>query len=141
MAVKTAKIIDERVISNIEKSFKNFNAGANEALALFVEIESVALWELKGKFSASELKAIIDVTNSTVIDRHWLTGGSLIAELEDADRLDGLGAKHGINVKALCNRLREFSKIQIFFLACWGNRYWYGADELPDFDEYIKKQL
>jgi hypothetical protein len=64
-------------------------------------------------------------------------GRHLWAEVEDADRLDGLGAKWGIDAHALAARLRDLSPGARMAILDAVERFWTHAD-LPT-DEALRR--
>jgi hypothetical protein len=87
------------------------------------------------RLTRDEACAICDALNGTHLDEHMPR--FLWAEVEDADRLNGLGAKWEIDALALAVRLRSLSPGACMAIVDAVERFWAHAD-LPT-DEALRR--
>lgn len=88
-----------------------------------------ALVAVRGVLSDAEIAACLDVVNSWLVDpasAAWIT-----MELADANELDGLGERHGIDVTALVAKLDARSDFERAMLTCACRRWWSTPEPRP----------
>lgn len=100
-----------------------------------------SLAETKSRFSAAELKMLLDLSNSTYLST-MLMGEQIIPNLEDAFALDpGMyEEKWGVNSEPMLAKLRDLTPFARACLEIWANECWYGNDSAADVDieTYLK---
>ena len=79
---------------------------------------------LREALSDAEIAACLDVTNSWYVEPHSASG--ITIELEDADAMEHLSERHGVDVAALVAKLRQRSDFEraTLTIAC---RTWWDA--------------
>lgn len=92
----------------------------DQAMVRYRTLLDHALADLR--LTEAEASAICDVLNGT-----WLledTWRHIAMEVEDGDRLNGLGRKWGIDGRALARRLSECSLVELCAIADASERFW-----------------
>ena len=110
----------------------SFNEQINACLRKLSAIEKASMNELRGRFEASEWKAIVDSLNGTYTQDKTFrySPAVLIAHLEDSNLYEGIGAKWNIDIVSLCKKINSLSSAQIDALYCRVEKFW----EHPDAD-------
>lgn len=126
----------------LTENFKNANAGAEYTLESANVLYRQTLIGLKGRFSQSELRLMIDVMNATILTP-VIAGGQLTGNVADGMALDGLAEKWGVDADALNQKLRACHVFETNCLEIWANGFWYGGDvgKQLDVEKYIKPLL
>lgn len=114
--------------------YKSVNAGAQIALEFYPELRKVALDQMRGTFSANELKMIIDLLNGTFLDQIWVRNNLLVPEVWDGSRLDGIDKKWDVSASKLVDKLGMLDLFQSWFLVEWAKNFW-GKDN--DIEKYV----
>lgn len=71
------------------------------------------LYEIKATFRRSELVALLDAFNGTLVRGMNIPGRDLlIAQMEDAQQLDGSASRHGYDHENLMEKLRALTHAQ-----------------------------
>lgn len=114
----------------LKHNFRTANAGAEYILeACTSALYPRTMHNIKGKFTADELRLILDVFNATA-----LTAGSagqhLVMNAVDGMELDGLDKKWNVDRKIFTLKLQSLSIFEAACLEIWAVGFWYGED--PD---------
>ena len=129
--------IADNTISFLTNNFKNLNAGSEYLLDSVPAVSRVYVgYQLKGVFSADELKLMVDVMNSTMLNPQ-LAGQHLKSNVEDGISLDHLDAKWEINGNDLISKLSDMSVPEVFFLEIWIQGFWIQSNEI-ELEDYIQ---
>lgn len=104
----------------------SFNEQINASLRKLAAIEKASMNELRGRFKASEWKAIVDSLNGTYTrdETFRYSPAALIAHMEDSDLFEGIGTKWHIEVKSLCEKIKSLSAAQIDALYRRVEKFW-----------------
>lgn len=104
----------------------SFNEQINAALRKVAAIEKASLNELRGRFTTSEWSAIADSLNGTWLQDETFryTHTALVAHMEDSDLYEGIGKKWNVDVKRLCEKIKQLSAAQIDALYLRVEKFW-----------------
>jgi len=100
---KVAIWISDRIESEIKARGDNRSGTITRDLERLYGLYRRVLRRIR--FTTQEAIAICEVVNGTLYDA--TTASMLWAAVEDADRLNNLGTRHGIDTKALVEKLRS----------------------------------
>lgn len=132
--------ISDKCRSWLEENFQSITGGAEMVLEGTMTNYRAALREMKGIFSAAELKSMVDVMNATMLTPSMM-GQHLAISIQDAIALDGLAEKWDLDTQDFMTRLTARTTFQLTTLEWWANGFWYGGGpEHPDRDleDYVK---
>lgn len=88
-------------------------------------IQRRSLQELRGKFTPQEWAAMADMLNSTRVTEDFrYYADALVAEIEDSDHYEGIGAKWEIDIPALCEKARQLTAAQLDALYLRVETWW-----------------
>ena len=109
----------------------------------YAALRKEELRSLKGTFNEAEIKYLVDMLNSTIIDPQFAGKPELLAhEVEDADKYEGLGEKWAVDSQSLLEKVNSLSPGSCMFLQQEIRRWWDnqtgGENEL---DEFVKKLI
>lgn len=90
------------------------------------------------ELSIAEACAIVDVCNGWLI-LNVQDAQFLYANIEDADKLDGLGKKWKIDAQALAKKLKTYSLLQNLAIVDAAERFWSGPYRGVNFEEAVKE--
>ena len=90
--IKTAPRISEKTAVFLPEHFRNLNQGLEYIIDSFMPLFQRTMHELRGKFTAGELKLMIDAFNSTMLTP-GIAGQHLPLNCSDAMDLDGYDEK------------------------------------------------
>lgn len=79
--------------------------------------------DIKDRFSAGELKLMIDVMNGTMLTP-GMAGQHLQANVEDGIALDGLAEKWEVDGPGIVKKLADMSTPDLMFLEIWIQGFW-----------------
>lgn len=124
------------------ETFENLNQAATYLINSAPPLYRQTLIELKGKFTADELRLMLDVMNGTMLTAEW-PGATLAGNVRDGIALDALDEKWGINGKELTDKIDTLHVFQLHVLELWANSFWYGGDRSRelDIDAHVKPLL
>lgn len=126
----------------LSETFENLNQGATYLMLSAGPLYRQTLIEMKGKFTADELRLMLDVMNGTMLTAEW-PGATLAGNVRDGIALDALDEKWKINGSELIDKINSLHTFQLHTIELWANGFWYGGDrdrEL-DIDAHVKKLL
>ena len=136
-----------RLPENYHESFRkigdNTSQNAIQAITGYIELKRHTLNELKGVFTPNEVKYLVDISNATMFMTEYAASLSmLIARVEDANELEGMAEKWGVDFDKFKQKLEKLTASQVYFLQLECYNYWYGSDEDPgDLEVFIKTLL
>jgi len=124
----------------IKQTFENLNQGATYLLDAVPGLYARTLHDLKGRFSASELKLMVDVMNGTALTS-GIAGQHLAINVRDGIDLDRLDEKWNVEKDEILRKL----DLPLFALACmeiWIQAYWqHGNKSKAGLETWIKDLL
>ena len=133
--------ITVRLMPDTEKwlaeTFERKSPGAEMVLEMAQGLYRRMMRDLKGVFTEEELLLMIDVLNSTLLTPR-MAGEHLLADCEDAIKLDGLDGLHGVDPGKFLEKLRGLSPYQVAWLEIWVKAYWWHHEEHGDPREYVE---
>jgi hypothetical protein len=91
---------------------------------------------LKGKLTADELSAVVDVSNGLFLSPQ-MAGEHLAVQLIDSAP-DGLSEKWGIDVIELVKKINELAAFERACLELWAQNYWARSEEVK-FGDWIRR--
>ena len=131
--------ITEKTEKFLTDNFRTKGAGAEYILAACPAAARKFIgMEIKGKFTAGELKLMIDVMNRATL---WpeMAGQHLQLNVTDGIMLDNLDEKFGVDAVKLNRALAGMSTPELMILEIWIQGFWQTVtDHGQDLDEYIK---
>ena len=113
---------------------KNKSAAANRAIESWIVTEKRARRSIAGVFASSELTAILDVLNGTIIDPAY--ADSIAHEFEDGCALDGLDKKWHLDKFVTLAKMEKLSHPEWIILAQWAATFWENPEQ--DMGAYVK---
>lgn len=133
---------NERTIEYLTNNFPKINAGAEYILAAVPAAARKFIGlDMKGKFTAGELRLMIDVMNGTMLSPE-IAGQHLGLNVADGIALDGLDEKWGVDAGMLNEKLAGMSTPELMILEVWIQGFWQAVtDHDQDLDEYIQVAL
>ncbi len=144
MSTKKSKTIGPRISEKcrewLRQNFQTTTGGAEMVLEGTMVNYHRAIQELKGRFAANELQAMIDIMNFTMLTPMML-GQHLPLSINDSIAMDGLAEKFELDQLSFLTRLERCTNFQLTVLEWWANGFWYGgglASPERDLREYIK---
>lgn len=134
--MKTSKTISLRASPEIQKFLlqlgETSGGGSEFGLEALHELFQSEIRGLVGKFSAPELSAMIDISNSLLLAPRFL-GEHFGADLEDGARLDGLAEKWGYDSPALLEKWASLPRFSRAALEIWAKSFWRGENDLEKY--------
>ena len=130
--------VPEAYHEDFRKIGNNTSQNAIQAISGYIELRRYTMRELKGVFSAAEIKYLVDMSNSSMFLPEYASNlQMLIARVEDANKFDGLADKWQVNLDIMLDKIKKLTSAQVFFLqfACYN--YWYGSDDVGDLDSFV----
>ena len=103
--------------------FENVSVGVEFSLTWLAKQVPRTIVELKTKFTAGELSALIDVHNSHMLSPYMCGPRHLALMIEDSE-LDALPAKWGYETQAFVEKLNGLSDFDGFALSVWASAFW-----------------
>ena len=93
--------------------------------------------ELKGVFTSDEWSLMADSLNGTIVTPEFRCAFSaLIISIQDSDEYDGLGAKWGVDIKKLSDKISNLTAAQIDAIFTRVEEFW--DDENRDIEGWSK---
>ena len=137
--IKTAPRISEKTAVFLPEHFRTLNQGLEYIIDSFMPLFQRTMHELRGKFTAGELKLMIDAFNSTMLTP-GIAGQHLPLNCSDAMDLDGYDEKWKVDKKTFLDKLQSLTILQAACLEIWANGFWYGGPVEKDLNlnEHIK---
>ena len=124
----------------LETNFKSIHAGAEYCLDSLPAVARVYTgYELKGTFTADELKLMIDAMNGTALTPQF-AGQHLPGNVADGIALDGLDTKWEVDADQIKCKIKTLSVLDIFFLEIWIQGFWTQSENVDLYD-YVKPLL
>lgn len=121
--------------------YESKQQGVDRCLAGYLSLQIRTIYELKGIFEGSEIKLLADAFNGTLLSPDMMHKSILIAQIEDAEQYDNLGAKWEVNIPQLVDKAKTLTNAQAYFLIDEIYRFWnvpdaYGSPD-PDLDKLL----
>lgn len=127
------------IISEAEKASEfgidpwNISASISE----LQQIRKRSKSELRGIFTPEEWSLMADSLNGTIITQEFrCLPSALIASVEDSNLYDGLGAKWGVDIKALIEKVDKLTAAQVDAVFSRAEEFW-DSDE-KDLNEWSR---
>jgi len=127
--------VPESAIEFYRQHWSTPNAAAEWVLGSFQGMYQAAISELRGKFTAGELKMMIDVANGSalLVSGAGIVGSNLVFSVEDSFRLypGVFEQKWSIEWKPMMAKMGSMSSFQLTALEIWAGSFWegdHGAD-------------
>lgn len=133
--MKTSIHVYERIYRELESRGDNRSGTINRDLERLYTMYARAIKEVP--LSLPEAQAIVDCCNGTIYDAR--SAPLLWASIEDANNLDGLDDKWGIDGPALVEKLKGLSQLQALALIDAAERFWNLPDGERDLDADVGK--
>lgn len=129
--------LSEASMEFYDTHFDTRNAGAEYALEMFPALYRGTLRELRGKFTAAELSAILDVVNSLLL-MPKIAGQHLLTDISDGIVLDGLNEKWGFDGPTILDKLNACPLFHVAILEIWAKAFWVqnNRDNAQDLDRW-----
>lgn len=109
----------------------------SESLSELQMIRRRSMAEIKGVFTQEEWSLMADSLNGTIVTVEFrCIPGALIANIEDSDIYDGLGAKWGVDVKDLCSKIEKLTAAQVDAVFTRIEEFW--NDEDRDLESWAR---
>lgn len=112
------------------------------ACEAYQALRTVAMTELKGRFSAEAIRAMADAANGVAISPALATDPGLFwRHLTDADIHENIFPKWGVDVPLLEDLVYDMSAIACYFLQEELHQFWYGnkyGSPAPDLEKLVK---
>jgi len=133
---------NERTIEYLDSHFNKRNAGAEYILATWpAAARKFIKLDMKGRFTAGELKLMIDVMNSTTLSPE-MAGQHITLNVASGIALDNLDQKWDVDSKELNGKLSKMSTPELMILEIWIQGFRQAVtDHNQDLDEYIQVTL
>lgn len=133
---------NERTVEYLTNHFSRLNTGAEYILAAWPAAAKKFIGlDMKGKFTAGELRLTIDVMNGTLLSPE-MAGQHLSLNVADGIALDGLDEKWEVDAETLNQKLATMSTPELMILEIWIHGFWQAVtDHDQDLDEYIQVAL
>ena len=133
---------NERTEKYLTDNFRTKGAAAEYILAAWPAAARKFIGlDMKGKFTAGEIKLMIDVMNGTMLSPE-MAGQHLPINVTDGIALDGLDEKWGVDAVQLNRALAGMSTPELMILEIWIKGFWHAVkDHGQDMDEYIQPAL
>ena len=134
--------VNEKTETFLTDNFRTKSAGAEYILAAWPAASRKFIGlDMKGKFTAGEIKLMIDVMNGTMLS-HEMAGQHLPLNVTDGIMLDNLDEKFGVDAVKLNRDLAGMSTPELMILEIWIQGFWHAVtDHGQDMDEYIQPAL
>lgn len=133
--------IDDSSYAFLDRTFDNTHQGARFVLEAFPTLYQHGLREIRGRFSAGELKLLIDSYNGTGLTAQ-IAGQVLVGHVEDAMSLDALDSKWGVQAGDFLARLRSLTSFHAATLELWATAFWHTDYDAPgSMERYIASLL
>lgn len=127
------------IILEAERAAKNGipSEKISESLSELQMIRRRSMAEIKGVFTQEEWSLMADSLNGTIVTVEFrCIPGALIANIEDSDIYDGLGAKWGVDVKDLCSKIEKLTAAQVDAVFTRIEEFW--NDEDRDLESWAR---
>ena len=116
--------------------FNASNAGAEFVLPWIIDRYFSVIETIKTKFSAGELKILLNANPGISFDGPDFKAETFIKEIADLCKKKSMHVLYGTSLENLDKKLRQLDEKQTFFLALWIHAFWQG-DSQKDIEKYI----
>ena len=129
--------LPEDLVKYITRNGDSINQAVVSELSYLRRIRQVSLGELRGFFTKEEWMFLADAFNGTMADELFCANkGAFIAACEDAEKLDGVARKYGVdflafrkkceqlqgaNIEAIYSRIADFWSHPEVDIKIWAN--------------------
>lgn len=134
----------ERLLEIVTSAYESANGGVNRSLYLLENLEKRLALEIRGVFTANELKCILDANNGTMISEpFWGSQRAMVIQMQDGDEYDRIGEKWGVSIAEICTKIQQLSPAAFLYFHEEIYRFWneppaYGSPA-PELDFFIEK--
>jgi len=136
---QVAARINEEQERWLKDYFRTKSAGAEFILPWAVDTFFRAILSLKGAFSPSELKTIVEAHKDVRLLPDTTRGSYLLLRVMDACEINNLHAVHGASKSALEAKIKRLDDTQATALMVWSAAYWVSRScNAENLDEYIR---
>ena len=119
--------------------FRTKSAGAEFILPWAVDTFFRAISSIKGIFSGSELKTIVEAHKDMRLLPDHTRQSYLLLRIADACDVGNLHAKHGASKSSLEAKVKRLDDTQATALMVWASAFWVSRNcSAENLDEYIK---
>ncbi len=125
--------VSDQTLTWLTETFSSKNQGAEYCVEAFHALYRRQMLDLKGVFTANELKLILDVFQGTALTA-GIAGVQLDLSVEDGLKLDGLDQKWGVTRSQIFGKLETLTLFACACLEIW-------AVGCRDIDKNIKTLL
>lgn len=129
---KTAPRISDSAAEFYPTVFSSLNGGLEYTIDAFPTLYRRTLAELRGVFSAAELKLIIDVFISTALTP-GLAGQHLALSVADGIALENLDKKWSVDAAAMKKKIETLTSFDAAVLEIWATGFRYGDAEVGEY--------
>lgn len=127
---KTLRLPDEWV-KRLTEGDKMLNPSLVEYLDETDADRKAAMLDIKGIFSPSEWVALADSLNGTMITEQFRYNASaFVAHCEDSEMYDGTFSRHGADMKAVCEKIRNLTMTQVATVYRRVEAFWSHSNEI-----------
>lgn len=107
--------LPEELVSQLTKDGEEMlNPSLVEYLEQSMADRKAALIDIKGIFTSADWIALADSLNGTMItDQFRYNASAFVAHCEDAELYDSTFSRHGADLKAVCDKIRSLTMIQV----------------------------
>lgn len=133
---------NERTVEYLTNHFSRINAGAEYILAAWPAAARKFIGiDMMGKFTAGELRLMIDVMKGTMLSPE-MAGQHLCLNVADGIALDGMDEKWNVDAGVLNEKLADMSTPELMILEIWIQGFWQAfTNHDQDIDKYIQVAL
>ena len=131
--------LSPETVKYVQATFSSQYQGLQIATESFFILRRHAQGELRGIFSANELKAIADIMNATLFEPKMAQKSLLKARLEDSELYDKTLTKWGVSLPEIVTKVDGLTEIHAFFLIFEAWNFWYNpqSGDNPDIESFV----
>lgn len=133
--------ISEAQLQKLDELFRYRKEGVEVAIDSFIVLRRVALAQFKGVFTESELSALVDCFNATMLTKSMQAyKETILAQVQDSDKYEGLYSKWAIDTESFEGKINRLTELQSFFLQEELYRFWNGAGygyPMPELEKFL----
>lgn len=131
METKTLRLPEEMVKQLTDNGQKMLNPALVEFVQQSFADRKAAVLDIKGVFTPSEWIALADSLNGTMItDEFRYNRDAFIIHCEDAELYESSFSKHGADMKAVCEKIKGLTAIQVATVYRRIEAYWDKCGEI-----------
>jgi len=131
METKTLRLPEEMVKQLTDNGQKMLNPALIEFVQQSFADRKAAMLDIKGVFTSPEWIALADSLNGTMItDEFRYNRDAFIIHCEDAELYESSFSKHGADKKAVCEKIKGLTAIQVATVYRRIETYWEKCGEI-----------